>query len=73
MAVIRLVLYFILFLIVIRLARLIIRYWFSSKRTVDDLRQEHKSANQKFKDAEEAEFREIKFKDPEEKEDKQDY
>jgi len=72
MALLRLILYFILFLIVVRLVRLIMKYMSSSKKTtIDDLRQEHNEVNQRFKDVEEAEFREINF-DEQEDIDKQD-
>ena len=72
MILLRLILFFILFLIIIRLVRLIMRYMASSKKpTIDDLRQEHKNENPRFKDVEEAKFKEINF-DEEEDINKQD-
>ena len=66
MVLLRFILYFILFLIVVRLVRLIMKYISSSKKpSIDDLREQHKEVNQKFKDAEEAEFREINFDEQE--------
>ena len=42
------------------------RYMSSSKKpTINDLREEHKNNNQKFKDVEEAKFREINFDEEE--------
>jgi len=72
MVLLRLILFFILFLIIIRLVRLIMRYMSSSKKpTIDDLRQEHRNKNPRFKDVEDAKFREINF-DEEEEVDKHD-
>ena len=66
MVLLRLILFFILFLIIIRLVRLVMRYMASSKKpTIDDLREEHKNNNQKFKDVEEAKFRDINFDEEE--------
>jgi len=65
MALLRFILFFVLFLIIVRLIKLIVRYWSSSRPTIDDLKQENKDPNQKFKDIEEAEFREINFDDKE--------
>lgn len=61
MALLRFILFFILFLIIIRLIKLVARYWSSSRTTIDDLDQPSHNPNQKFKDIEEAEFREIDF------------
>jgi hypothetical protein len=42
------------------------RYMASSKKpTIDDLKQEHKDENSRFKDVEEAKFREINFDEEE--------
>lgn len=71
MALLRFILFFILFIFVVRLIKLIARYWSSSKTTIDDLRQESHSTNPKFEDVEEAEYREINF-DQEEDLDKHD-
>lgn len=65
MAILRFILFFILFLIIIRLVRLIARFWSSSRTTIDDLNQESRKVNPKFKDVEEAEYREINFDEEE--------
>ncbi|MCG6913299.1 hypothetical protein LJE86_05230 [bacterium BMS3Abin03] len=65
MIVFRLILYFLLFLLIARLVRLIMKYWSSSRGTIDDLKQEQKSVDEKYKDAQEAEFREINFDEQE--------
>lgn len=65
MIILRLILYFVLFLIIVRLVRLVMKYWSSTKRTIDDLKQEHKSVDEKYKDVQEAEFREINFDEQE--------
>ncbi len=62
---IKVVIFFILFLLIIRLFRLISRYWSSSKKTIDDLRQNQKKKSDRFENVEDAKFREI---DPNKKE-----
>lgn len=48
-----------------RVFRLISRYWSSSKKTIDDLRQNQKKKPNQFENVEDAKFREI---DPDKKE-----
>lgn len=62
---IKVVIFFILFLLIIRVFRLISRYWSSSKKTIDDLRQNQKKKPDQFENVEDAKFREI---DPDKKE-----
>ncbi len=62
---IKVVIFFILFLLIIRVFRLISRYWSSSKKTIDDLRQNQKKKPNQFENVEDAKFREI---DPDKKE-----
>ncbi len=62
---IKVVIFFILFLLIIRVFRLISRYWSSSKKTIDDLRQNQKKKPDQFENVEDAKFREI---DPNKKE-----
>ncbi len=62
---IKVVIFFILFLLIIRVFRLISRYWSSSKKTIDDLRQNKKKKPDQFENVEDAKFREI---DPDKKE-----
>ncbi len=62
---IKVIIFFILFLLIIRLFRLISRYWSSSKKTIDDLRQNKKKKPDRFENVEDAKFREI---DPDKKE-----
>lgn len=56
---IKVVIFFILFLIIIRLVRVISRYWSSSKRTFDVRRQSKKKNIDRYENAEDAKFREI--------------
>ena len=42
-----------------RVFRLISRYWSSSKKTIDDLRQNQKKKPDRFENVEDAKFREI--------------
>lgn len=65
MSLLKLILFFILFLFIIRLVRLIMRFWSSSKTTVDDLRNGQEQVNEKYKDVEEADFKEINFDEEE--------
>lgn len=62
---IKVVIFFILFLLIIRVFRLISRYWSSSKKNIDDLRQNQKKNPDQFENVEDAKFREI---DPDKKE-----
>ena len=62
---IKVVIFFILFLLIMRVFRLISRYWSSSKKTIDDLRQNQKKKPNQFENVEDAKFREI---DPDKKE-----
>ena len=71
MTLLRFILFFILFLFIVRLVKLIMRYWSSSKTTIDDLRNGQGQVNEKYKDIEEADFKEINF-DKEEDLDKHD-
>jgi len=56
---IKVVIFFILFLLIMRVFRLISRYWSSSKKTIDDLRQNQKKKPDRFENVEDAKFREI--------------
>ena len=71
MTLLRFILFFILFLFIVRLVKLIMRYWSSSKTTIDDLKNGQEQVNEKYKDVEEADFKEINF-DEEEDLDKHD-
>ncbi|MCZ6702830.1 MAG: hypothetical protein O6940_07285 [Ignavibacteria bacterium] len=62
---IKVVIFFILFLLIIRVIRFISRYWLSSKKTIDDLKQHQKKKPDRFENVEDAKFREI---DPNKKE-----
>ena len=62
---IKVVIFFILFLLIIRGIRLISRYWSSSKKTIDDIRKNKKKKPDRFENVEDAKFREI---DPDKKE-----
>ena len=65
MTLLRFILFFILFLFIVRLVKLIMRYWSSSKTTIDDLRNGQEQVNEKYKDVEEADFKEINFDEEE--------
>lgn len=65
MIIFRLILYIVLFVLVVRLVRLVMRYWSSNRGTIDDLKQDHESVDEKYKDIQEAEFREINFDEKE--------
>lgn len=55
----RFILFFVLFLLVLRLVRLISRYWSTSRKKFTDIHQQRTNSSQKFKDVEEADFKEI--------------
>ena len=55
----RFILFFVVFLLVLRLIRLISRYWSSSRKKNTDIHQQHTNSSQKFKDVEEADFKEL--------------
>jgi len=55
----RIILFFIIFLIVLKLFRTISKSFFSSKKTVKDINQQRSKKPQSFDDVEEADFREI--------------
>ncbi len=65
----KIILFFILFLIIIRFVRLISRYWSSSKQTIDDLKNRQREESKHFDDVEEADFREIPAENKNESED----
>jgi hypothetical protein len=44
---------------VLKLIRLISRYWSSSRKKFTDIHQQRTNSSQKFKDVEEADFKEI--------------
>ena len=53
------IIYFVLFYLLIKFVRMLMRYFSSSKPTVNDLKNE-KRVKHKYDDIEEAEFKEIK-------------
>ena len=55
----RIIIFFLLFLIVIRLIRAIKKFWFSSKKSANFVKRNDSPQKPQFKDIEEAEFREI--------------
>lgn len=55
----RIVLFFLLFLIVIRLVRVLKKFWSSSKETAQFVRNQKKPDTEKFRDVEEADFTEL--------------
>ena len=65
----RVILFLILFLIVIKVVKLIARYLFSYKKTVDNINQQRSKKPQRFDDIEEADFKEIDFDNEKESED----
>ena len=69
MGILKIILFFILFLIIIRMVRLISRYWSSSKQTIDDLKNRQREEAKHFEDVEDAEFREIDSENKKESED----
>ena len=69
MGFLKIILFFILFMIIIKFVRLISRYWSSSKQTIDDLKNKQREESIHFDDVEEADFREIDFDNEKESED----
>jgi nitrogen fixation-related uncharacterized protein len=69
MGFLKIILFFILFMIIIKFVRLISRYWSSSKQTIDDLKNQQQEESIHFDDVEEADFREIDFNNEKESED----
>ena len=67
----RVILFLILFLIVIKVVKMISRFLFSSKKTVNDLNQQRSKKSQRFDDIEEADFREIPSENKKESENNQ--
>ncbi len=65
----RVILFLILFLIVIKVVKLIARYLFSYKKTVGNINQQRSKKPQRFDDIEEADFREIPSENKNESED----
>ena len=65
----RVILFLILFLIVIKVVKMISRFLFSSKKTVNNLNQQRSKKPQRFDDVEEADFREIPSENKNESED----
>jgi len=55
----RIVIFFLLFLIIIRLVKVLKRFWTSSKETANFMKNQKPPSTEKFQDVEEAEFREI--------------
>ena len=68
---IKIILFFILFMIIIKFVRLISRYRSSSKQTIDDLKNQKREESIHFDDVEEADFTEIDFDNEKESEDNQ--
>jgi len=64
----RVILFLILFLIVIKVFKMIARYLFSYKKTVDNINQQRSKKPQRFDDVEEADFKEIPSENKNEKE-----
>ena len=65
----RVILFLILFLIVIKVFKMIARYLFSYKKTVDNINQQRSKKPQRFDDVEEADFKEIPSENKKESED----
>ena len=66
---IKIILFFILFMIIIKFVRLISRYRSSTKQTIDDLKNKQREESIHFEDVEEADFKEIDFDNEKESED----
>ena len=66
---IKIILFFILFMIIIKFVRLISRYRSSKKQTIDDLKNQQREESIQFDDVEEADFKEINFDNEKESED----
>jgi len=59
MGILKIVLLLILVFFIIRLVKLIARYRSSTKQSIDDLTNQQRKKTQHFKDAEDADYREI--------------
>jgi len=66
---IKILLFFILFMVIIRLVKLISRFRSSNKQTIDDLKNQQREESIQFDDVEEADFKEIDFDNEKESED----
>lgn len=66
---IKILLFFILFMVIIRLVKLISRFRSSTKQTIDDLKNQQREESIQFDDVEEADFKEIDFDNEKESED----
>ena len=66
---IKILLFFILFMVIIRLVKLISRFRSSTKQTIDDLKNKQREESIHFEDVEEADFKEIDFDNEKESED----
>ena len=66
---IKIILFFILFMIIIKFVRLISRYRSSTKQTIDDLKNKQREESIHFEDVEEADFKEIDFDNEKESKD----
>jgi flagellar biosynthesis/type III secretory pathway M-ring protein FliF/YscJ len=69
MGFLKIILFFILFMIIIKFVRLISRFRSSTKQTIDDLKNKQREESIHFDDVEEADFREIDFDNEKESED----
>ena len=69
MGFLKIILFFILFMIIIKFVRLISRFRSSTKQTIDDLKNKQREESLHFDDVEEADFREIDFDNEKESED----
>ena len=65
----KIILFFILFMIIIKFVRLISRYRSSTKQTIDDLKNKQREESIHFDDVEEADFKEIDFDNEKESKD----
>ena len=66
---IKILLFFILFMVIIRLVKLISRFRSSNKQTIDDLKNQQREESIQFDDVEEADYKEIDFDNEKESED----
>ena len=66
---IKILLFFILFMVIIKLVRLISRFRSSNKQTIDDLKNQQREESIQFDDVEEADYKEIDFDNEKESED----
>ncbi len=69
MGILKIILFFIFFMIIIKFVRLISRYRSSTKQTIDDLKNKQREESIHFEDIEEADFKEIDFDNEKESED----